>query len=84
MRRDENKIRSGTVEVNNQKQFCKATQLNIVETIVISKNKTKISVRRPVCVTARVVSIQFAKYCRIYTTAEMRRLLRSTAVVCIF
>ena len=26
MRRDENKIRSGTVKVNNQKQICKATQ----------------------------------------------------------
>ena len=26
MRRDENKIRSEIVEVNNQKQICKATQ----------------------------------------------------------
>ena len=41
MRHDENKIRSGAVEVNNQKQFCKATQLNVVITTIISKMKLK-------------------------------------------
>ena len=64
------------LEVNNQKQICKATQqLKIIETIVISKNKINqifsalTSVRDS---SWTLVQFHYAKYCIIYKTTKIR------------